>query len=137
MTGLSRSERPERSEAENYRWLGFATNMTLLFVMMALIWVVLTIFWPTTFGSLSSEYEFAAFLLLVSSALILACAGGLRHAETPPEVTVMPAARETLISVSLPEISVVRADSAVPAGQIAAPHVTAPISDPVLSLPEG
>jgi hypothetical protein len=136
MAGLTSTERPERSEAENSRWVESAKDIALLIVMAALIWVALTVLWPATFGSLSSEFEFAAFLLLVSSALILACAGGLRQAEAPPKIRVMPVARETLVSVSLPEMSVLRVDPPVPAGQATAPHTTAPISEPVLSLPE-
>ncbi len=77
MTGHSPTERPERSQAENWRWLESATNIALFLVMIALIWLGLMVFWPAI-GAFSSEYEFAAFLLLVCITLLLACAGGSR-----------------------------------------------------------
>ncbi len=136
MTGPVPSGRPEHSVAVASRWLESATGIALLFVVLALIWATLTVFWPATFAPFSDEYELAAFLLLVCIALLLACAGGVWQSEAALQSPVAPVARETLVSVSLPELSVHRADPSAPARQPAFPHTTAPVSDPFVTLPE-
>jgi hypothetical protein len=136
MTGLIPSERPVRAESENLNRLESVKRIALLFVLLSAIWVFLSVFWPATFGSLTSEYELVAFLLLVAIALSLACASDAFQTKRVSGTVPTPAARETLISVSLPEMPVHRADPAVSAGQRPAPHTTAPVSEPVLTLPE-